>query len=206
MANPIATPKFLVLSCDPPTKEFWDELHLDLAQLLRCHDCSLEELNVRKIKLLADNAITRIATSLVGNTTLKSLSMDTRNLTMRGKDSLLALICDSTSITSTYNSNHTLYFLGGLSKVPTFSSYLQLNQKVLDKRLVATAKIFHAHFARDFRPSELDSVGASVLAHMVPCISRGFMVWNEAINVDESSHEQLPNSQLSDGEKFTGIL
>ncbi len=182
IANPIATPKNVTIKCLSSRRWDWGDLHLDLARLLRCRSCSLEDLHILGLSM-SDDVIIHIAASLERNTELLRLNALARNdFTTRATDRLTALLCDRANLKSTYNSNHTLMMVPFESD-SKISSYLDVNRKYSDKRLVAVAKIIEVHFIRNFQIDNFKTMGASLLARIVSFINRNFNVWNESFNI-----------------------
>ncbi len=190
LENPIAIPKSISISNNLYTGENLGDLHLVLGRLLRSRLCSLEELTLSDNGQISDDEMIDIATSLDGNTTLKSLDIFDRISSARVVNSLSALLCDATTIMSTYNSNHTLEYLGIHVRDPKVSSYLELNGNVQDKGIVATAKIIEVHFARNFQLGNFDSMKSPLLAQIVSFVNRGFHVWNEAFNLESDGESE----------------
>lgn len=77
-----------------------------LTDLVRQPGCTLEELCIGGI---SDDIMVAFAGALANNTSLKKLACDgDGTITSRGWDALSCLLCDTTSITSTFDSNHSL--------------------------------------------------------------------------------------------------
>jgi len=124
-----------------------------LIEYMRSPNFALKQLHLNGNKI-NDNTVAAFASALVQNNTLKSLSLnnctDTNGndlITNRGWDAASNIICNKTSVMNTYNSNHTLQYLG--FHIPDdLLSYLKLN-KNKDKAEVARQKILQTHFSGD---------------------------------------------------------
>ncbi len=185
LENPIATAKKISYTAFEQMRS--GDLHLDLARLLRSRLCSLENLDIDDVGQISDDAMIHIITSLEGNRTLKRLSTYSETTSARVMACLMGLLCNRTTIMSTYNSNHTLIDLGhrfDAERYPNLCSYLNINCKYSDKGQVATAKIIEVHFAHNFQLDNFDSMTSPVLAQVVSFVNRGFQVWNEAFDVE----------------------
>jgi len=138
-------------------------------------------LHLSGIGQISDDAMIYIASSLQGNLTLKGLRIHARGLTAGVLNPLSTLLCDTTTISSTYNSNHTLKCIKINDWIDeTICSYLELNKKYPEKGLVATAKIIKYHFAHNFQLGNFESMEASLLAQIVSYVNRGFQVCDKA--------------------------
>jgi len=100
-----------------------------------------------------DDTVVAFASALAHNRTLKFLSLDDCTdddgndlITNRGWDAVSNIICNKTSIMDTYNSNHTLQFLGERDLPDDLTSYLELN-KNKHKVEVPRQKILQTHFS-----------------------------------------------------------
>ena len=120
-----------------------------LAGLLTDTNCNLESLALRNNEI--DNeGVTVIANSLSNNTKLQNL--DLYNNHFDTTTSFSRLVCDTSSINSTYYSNHTLVGLGRyLSIDPHLKTLLEMNTGT-NKRHVAMKKILRSHPNIDMAP------------------------------------------------------
>jgi len=184
LENHIATPNSIRIGGYSIRRVSVGDLHVVLGPLLQSCLCSLESLTLSDIGQISDNEMIHITSSLDGNTTLKRLDLYDRIPSACVVDRLTSLLCDETTIMSTYNSNHTLNDLGRHMTDPKLCSYLELNKKTPDKGLVATAKVIKVHFAHNFQLGNFDSMKSPVLAQVVSFVNQGFHVWNEAFNVE----------------------
>lgn len=104
---------------------------------------------------LGCNAVTNevlrgLAISLVGNTTLEILDVTSENITPEGVREFCRVLCDPSSINSTFSSNHTLRSLFQYHSpviVPEeLTSLLELNE-ITNKAEVARQKVLQTHFS-----------------------------------------------------------
>ncbi|EJK75712.1 hypothetical protein THAOC_02555 [Thalassiosira oceanica] len=84
-------------------------------------------------------------------TILTYMPLDGNNITARGWNEFSSILCDTSSIQATYNSNHTLQSLGGYRIPQAVRLMLSLNQGNSKSRVAAT-KILQAHRHLDMRP------------------------------------------------------
>ena len=100
---------------------------------------------------IGDEGALVFANALVGNSTLKLLSLQYCGITAEGWAPFAKLLCDTSSIMNTYMSNHTLE---NIHRTDDFhvNNYLVLNRSYQNKQQVAMSKIlqYHSHF--DMRP------------------------------------------------------
>jgi len=116
-------------------------------------NCALEGLELAFGNNLNDNTIISFTSALIHNKMLTRLSLATcfnednnETITERGWQAASNLLCNTTSILDTYNSNHTLHiFSGGDHNI---AAYSRLNENK-DKVEVARQKILHTHFSND---------------------------------------------------------
>ncbi|EJK48926.1 hypothetical protein THAOC_32239, partial [Thalassiosira oceanica] len=115
-------------------------------------ECRLEELDLDQCNIGNDEAAT-LAPSLRDNQRLARLSLAENNITKEGWNAFSSILCDTSSINATYNSNHTLRSLGGYGvQVPhDIKTLLELNHDY-DKSRVAANKILQVHRHLDMRP------------------------------------------------------
>jgi len=108
-----------------------------------------------------DDTVIAFATALAYNRTLKFLSLDDCTdddgndlITERGWEAVSTLVCNKSSIMDTYNSNHTLEYLGEMNLPDDLPSYLELN-KNKHKVEVPRQKILLTHFSDVYDTSEM---------------------------------------------------
>ena len=120
-------------------------------------ECLLEKLILYGITFGNDGAAT-LADSLRCNRRLTTMWFELSEITDTGGNAFLPVLCDTGSINSTHNSNHTLRNLG-CGKFPRYVyELLELNSSE-DESHVAATKILLAHHHLDMRPlfkEELD--------------------------------------------------
>jgi len=97
-----------------------------------------------------DDALAAFASSLVNNYTLNTLKIDNNESITRGREAFLKLLCDTSSVNSTFLSNHTFNYLGTVSTNP-LRPLLELNRNE-DKKKVAMIKILQHHNDFDMTP------------------------------------------------------
>mmetsp|Transcript_9214 Transcript_9214/g.18674 ORF Transcript_9214/g.18674 Transcript_9214/m.18674 type:complete len:658 (-) Transcript_9214:376-2349(-) len=181
LENHIATPNSIRIGGYSIRRVSVGDLHVVLGPLLQSCLCSLESLTLSDIGQISDNEMIHITSSLDGNTTLKRLDLYDRIPSACVVDRLTSLLCDETTIMSTYNSNHTLKCIKINDWIDeTICSYLELNKKYPEEGLVATAKIIKYHFAHNFQLGNFESMEASLLAQIVSYVNRGFQVCDKA--------------------------
>ena len=92
-----------------------------LSTLLRSESCSLTTLRLSYLRSpLRDDAAAALADALKGNKSLKRLSFDPAALTSVGWSAFKRLLCDTSSASNIYASNHTLQTIG-------YESYDRIN-------------------------------------------------------------------------------
>ena len=135
-------------------------------------ECRLEELNLNSTNI-GDDGAEILAPSLRDNQRLTTIYLSGCNITETGWNAFSPILCDTTSIDATYNSNHTLRVLGSWRVQPgTFQdvqTMLELNSDQ-DKGRVAARKILQAHRHLDMRP--LFSRELNLLPHVVAWLER----------------------------------
>ena len=114
--------------------------------------------NLRTVFILGNNideeALAVFAKALAGNQTLKTLSLGSdASTSLEGevRRVFTKLICDSSSINSTFQSNHTFSYLGVISRTNPLRSLLALNERD-NKKEVAMIKILQHHNDFDMMP------------------------------------------------------
>ena len=124
-----------------------------IAESLANSECHLESLYL--CTNAGDEGVATLAESLRSNQRLTRMSLSTNivNITETGWRAFSPILCDTTSIDATYNSNHTLQYLGGdTSRKPQdVEILLELNSD-RDKSRVAANKILRTHRHLDMRP------------------------------------------------------
>ena len=135
-----------------------------LAALLENPNSNLERLRLRS-NSVGDKGAFIFANALATNRKLRDLDLDSNGITADGWSSFSKILCDTSSITNTFLSNHTLESLGygpgsglGTGVIPGhIRDSLALNRSSEDKKQVAIKKIFIHHNHFDMQPFfELD--------------------------------------------------
>ena len=144
-----------------------------IAHLLQGEKCTLEELvitgkNPFSIPTRIDDEIAiMFANALVGNETLYKLDVGNFDATTAVKDAFIEMICNISSINTTYNSNHTLKEVVSNPKTHWLASvhkdnrsemwdYFNMN-KNSDKKSVARKKILLHHFSGQFDMKDFEA-------------------------------------------------
>ena len=142
-----------------------------LAALLQNPQSMLKKLNLRCNNINDEGAIT-LAESLMGNNKLTHLGLGgNESIHDPGWDAFSRVICDATSISTTYYSNHTLAVLTSSSHHSP-ASYLELN-RCHNKHHVARQKIFGKHFDHpNFVTVPFVEMESSLLIHVLKFIDQ----------------------------------
>ena len=121
-----------------------------LGLLLKRPSCKLKEVYLHKCGI--DNeCVTILANSLVGNTSLTKLVLKENGISLAGWKAFSPILCDTSSIETTYNSNHTLqdfgksYVSSQLVLPEEVASLIRCNKNQC-KFMVARRKIIEHHF------------------------------------------------------------
>jgi len=121
-----------------------------IALTLANPECRLEFLAISGISF-GDEGAAILAASLRINRRLTHMWFELSGITETGWDLFLPILCDTTSIDATYNSNHTLESLGAEKFPKDIRMLLGLNSDK-DKSRVAATKILQAHRHLDMIP------------------------------------------------------
>ena len=96
-----------------------------------------------KVHLLGNNidddALAVFASSLMNNDTLTTLNISNTESITRGREAFLKLLCDTSSVNSTFLSNHTLQYVFRVSNKAQFRRLFELNERN-NKKEVSTIK------------------------------------------------------------------
>jgi len=124
-----------------------------LATLLQDPNFSLHLLTLSANANIDDSCATIIANSLIGNSKLKVLALQSnRSITENGWDAFSTVLCNTSIINATYCSNHTLEMIGNSETLPTnLCSLLERNRNTT-KEQVAVKKIIRYHPHLDMEP------------------------------------------------------
>jgi len=114
--------------------------------------CKLEELRVDRDNFVEDEELATYANALINNDTLKVLGL---GRSFEGWEAFSALLCNCSSVESTYLSNHMLSSLGFYrpprQDFENQMRYLEMNQNT-NKKQVAMRKIILVHDDIDMQP------------------------------------------------------
>ncbi len=144
---------------------------LALAALLQKEQCSLKRLNLRRNDI-NDSGVIILAESIKQNRSLTHLGLGGNTLiTDAGWNALSKVVCDPSTISTTYFCNHTLSVVTcGLLYYPLPRTSLELN-KFPYKDQVARQKVFHYHFQREnFHMDPFMDMEVSQLIHVLKFI------------------------------------
>jgi hypothetical protein len=128
-----------------------------LSTLFQSETCSLQTLFLSDMNIGDDGAVA-LADGLVGNKSLNHLHFDpdVAGITEVGWSAFSKLLCDKSSINSTYTSNHTLEIVGddddefrGTTTPPDVEKYLRWNERLPQ---VAICKILLSHADLEMEP------------------------------------------------------
>jgi hypothetical protein len=127
-----------------------------LLPLLQSEAHSLERLDLCRIDFGDDGAIA-LAEGLRGNSSLKELrlSPNEAGITAAGWSAFSRLLCDTSTVNSTYQSNHTLTKIGDIRNEGTpqyILDYLALNKSKLTDASICKRKILRSHPDLDMEP------------------------------------------------------
>lgn len=127
-----------------------------LASILEAPNSSLTTLSIQS-NFINDEALAFFTNALINNETLVKLNLNGNQVTSKGREPFIKLLCDTSSVNSTFVSNHTLNSIGSFvvntDQINTIASLLHLNGKVVDnKKQVAMIKILQHHNEFDMSP------------------------------------------------------
>ncbi|EJK57931.1 hypothetical protein THAOC_21985 [Thalassiosira oceanica] len=151
-----------------------------IAASLANPECRLEELYLNSCGLvnsiIGDKGAATLAEGLRNNQRLTCMSWRyNSNITAIGWNAFSSILCDTSSISATYNSNHTIQSLGNsmngyYDQTPQDIKMLLLLNCDLDKGRVAATKILQVHRHLDMRPFFGMEMG--LLPHVVAWLDR----------------------------------
>jgi len=124
-----------------------------VATLLGRPSSKIHSLDVSNNNNFGDEGALVFANALSGNSSLKHLSLYGNGITVEGWAHFSRLLCDTSSVSNTYLSNHTLRSIGvGRNGFPgNLQALLALNRND-DKQQVAITKILQNHSHFDMKP------------------------------------------------------
>ena len=117
-----------------------------LSPLLQKKSSSLRRLNLEGIEI-TENVARILSKALADNTTLTALEMTFQRIKSKGWVAFKKLLCNTSTIETTFLSNHTIQSFGSQGKSrlpPVIRNLLNLNQS-LPKGQIATSKILIHH-------------------------------------------------------------
>ncbi len=147
-----------------------------ISELLRNQICSLERLCIDCNGFYLDDELTsHITEALKSNNTTTTILADVVQLTSNGWDHLANLLCDTTSIDSTYLSNHTLSEFGSTASPPSnqLRLYCNMNNNA-NKQMVGRMKVIHHHFACNFNLDQFVGLQPSLLTDLFHRVDQAF--------------------------------
>ena len=120
-----------------------------LSTYFQSESCCLYALNLCRVNF-GDEGATALAEGLMGNKSLKSLNFhpDESGITDVGWAAFSKLVCDPSSISSTYLSNHNIRKIGDYCAPPAIRQYLEMNKHPHP----AMTKILKSHPDFDMEP------------------------------------------------------
>ena len=183
-ANPAMTPKKIGLNMNN-----FGQCN-SIATLLQDQACTLEKLDLSDNQGIDDDSARVLADALEGNASLKELHLgDGTAIKWTGLQALSKSLCNTTTINSTYSSNHTLEILHyerSLSydtdddsdqepddshayyddAATDLQQYLTWNRNE-DKTMVARQKVFMKHFIQNFRIEPFNDMEPDILVRVL---------------------------------------
>mmetsp|Transcript_32077 Transcript_32077/g.65207 ORF Transcript_32077/g.65207 Transcript_32077/m.65207 type:complete len:279 (+) Transcript_32077:3-839(+) len=202
LANPALTPRYLNVNyCNVREEDYFL-----FARLLRHPNCSLEKLDIGYNAPHTLEALTVLVDCLKNNTTLREMHLSDC-LPDDPWSLLLPLICDTTTISATYKSNHSLvyfkcqdynsnYFKRNKYQNNNVAKILDMNNNT-DKKAVATRKVIEEHFAFNFDTKHFEEMEASLLAGVFSFVNQGFMLRddNSFLARDDANHRDTEREE-----------
>jgi len=209
--NDITDEQLLVLADAMKGKHSLEVLRLDrnsigdagcesLSTLLTNPQSNLQFLGMNNNNISNDGAIT-ILNALEGNNRLEKLSLVNRDIPMDNvvKDSLSRLLCNTSSINSTYSSNHTVHSFYMKNMKKCLTCLLNMN-KDTNKSYVAMRKILKHHPKIDMEPFFAWDVEGELTLKGLPYVLAWFEKARRAVIVNEEGYEDD-----TDGEKECNV-
>jgi len=212
--NPHLTPRCLELRSSSVLYDWY----FPISDLIEHGNSSLEYLRIN-VSALDEVAASCILPSLSTNTTLRRLIAPNCNrVEWAWWVGLAPILCDSTSIMSAYNSNHTIEYVGSSLRHATrqpsiIQTYFKMN-KHPDKAKVAQMKVISNFFERNFSSSSFENLKpAGLVAEMFRFVNEGFLELHDWMtgtieeddglfdgeNDDASDRPDEPERDLDDG-------
>lgn len=145
---------------------------------------------------LGDDGAAVLANGLTGNKSLTNLRFDSSSITSRGWAAFSSLLCDTSSVNSTYLSNHTLVQIGGYGTPLDIVEVLKWNEFESQNNAAVICKILHSHPDIDVTP--LFQFNLVCLPLLIARLEKAKPYWRK-VNV---STDVFENRQLSAVFKF----
>ena len=147
-----------------------------LTTLLQNPFSNLEELDIGN-RIMSDEEIVSIANSLVGNTKLKYLILRKRRRAI-WEDSFIRLLCNESTIIDTFNSNHTLEWIGSSNQrhKPDIAGeqigrLFRINRECTPAD-AARRKIIQVHFSGNISMEPFVDMDCEVFPHVIAWMAR----------------------------------
>lgn len=166
-----------------------------LPAVLQNPDSALEKLDLRGT-YVDNGVVAAFADSLRGNKRLKELMVENCGISGDAFRALARALCDDSSITDTYNSNHTLERISVYRHhVPLekLKKYLSLNSN-REKGDVARQKVIEVHFASDVQ--KLVELDLALLPHAFAWVAKAYTERPKAYKCSSRVHEVGQSSLL----------
>ena len=142
-----------------------------IASFIANKKCMMRELYLDH-NHINDDGCRMIAESLRTNRRLRRLSFENKEITKEGYKSFIPVLCDTSSIESTLDSNHTLEQVNvSIARSSEIGDALRMN-KTTDKRTVAELKVLSSHFSGYFDLTIVASLDTKLLPHLLAWFGR----------------------------------
>ena len=165
----------------------------ELAVLLQNPESKLKRLHLN-VNCIGNEGALVLANAISNNNTLKRLDLDKCGaITVRGWDAFLGILCNTSSINATFQSNHTLMRMwcyswnrNGMHLPDELLFSLQANTET-DKINVARQKIFHCHLNGNFNLAPFLGMDAVLLPTVLGWIGKDYDANEEEIRQNRGS-------------------
>jgi Ran GTPase-activating protein (RanGAP) involved in mRNA processing and transport len=171
-----------------------------LSTLLQSESCSLVNICLEGIPFY-DEGAAALADALKGNKSMKELYFDSSGVTSVGWKAFSKLLCDTSSVNTTYLSNHSLVQLERWSNghtpggIPPYDVKALLDSNKLPSKHVAIHKILKSHSDFDIEP--FFEWKLKLLPHVVSWFERVRILVDEHSWISDESAEVFQSRQLS---------
>jgi len=120
----------------------------------------------------ADEMVVDLARALAHDKRLAAIDLsENPSISKTGWSHFSRLLCDKSSIVSTYESNHVINYLGAQTLPPDLDMLIHLN-KHENKRAVAREKILRYHFRHGANIQKIHDMELEVMPHAISWLSR----------------------------------